>query len=425
VVLLPALVFFFVLIWNYTRVPIIDDWDQIFAFALKYHAEPSAHARLAMIFSEEVGLYKLMVQNLVIAAQLTWIGRVSLPVMVWTGNLFLLPIFVLMAAHAEGGAAPKRERLLLLLPVSCLLFGLNYAETLDWASCGLQGPIVICCSYAPLHFLSKQQVLWACLLAIVPGLTFPNGMLVWPIGYTLMLMTQRKTFGLVNRLSAWTVACAVSVSVFLFHFSNQAAVTSGTLVRKALFLVMFVGSGMENMHHRPIPYISVLIGCVVLGSFAHAVRHRYDLRNPFGFYAAVWTLGTALIVANGRTSLGVAVSLSSRYKIHCDLLLVFCFVYWLDRLRGNAAQQAWFLRVATVLAVLYFVVGTVGGARMLAARKLRCEAAWHRYLAAPGSASPMALVDDGALSADEVAAENRARVQMNEMVREGIFLPPQ
>jgi hypothetical protein len=94
---------------------------------------------------------------------------------------------------------------------------------------------------------------------------------------------------------------------------------------------MFCGSVLENMHHRPVPYVSAAIGLGVLAVFVHAVRTRYDRRNAFFFYAAVWILLTGLVVANARTALGMELSLSSRYKIYCDLLLVFCYEYLLDR----------------------------------------------------------------------------------------------
>jgi hypothetical protein len=69
------------------------------------------------------------------------------------------------------------------------------------------------------------------------------------------------------------------------------------------------------------------------------------------------------------------------------------------------------------------VGGTLAGAHMLGLRKQRSEAAMAAYLASPQTASPMFLFEDS-LNPGEMQVENKARIEMNEAIQLGIYVPP-
>jgi hypothetical protein len=322
------------------------------------------------------------------------------------------------------------RRLLLLLPVSLLLFSLNWAETLDWAACGLQEQVVVLFALAALHFLVKAEGSgwdWvaACLCGMLATSAFPNGMLVWPVGLLFLLLQGRDGSRRWGRLAVWCTGFAASLGAYLYDYQRVGIVSKGTLPAKLLYAVMFCGSAIENMHHRPVPYVSVVIGLAVLAGFAHAAYTRYDRRNPFAFYATVWTLLTSLVVANARVGFGLNQSLSSRYKIYCDVLLILLYVYLLDRFRAadRPRQRSVLLGVSIAVGLLVNVGGTLAGAHMLGLRKQRADAAMAAYLTSPQTASPMFLFEDR-LNPGEIQVENKARIEMNEAIQLGIYKPP-
>jgi hypothetical protein len=422
-VLLPVGVTYLLLARVYTAVPVIDDYQHIFAFALNFHRAPTLAAKLALIFTTQVGPYKLIFDHALVGMQLLVFGRLNFPVLIFLGNLTPLMIFAVLWRNAE------RRRLILLLPVSLLLFGLNYAETLDWAISGLQQPMVILFSLTAIHFLVKVEasdwdLLLACAFGVLASTTYANGMIVWPLGIVFLLSQRRRAGWLIG----WGLAFAGMLSVYLYRYEPDAATAHGAIAKKVVFFVMFCGGALENMHHRPLPYVSAVIGLGALAVFVHAVKTRYDRRNAFFFYSTVWVLLTGIVVANARTAMGVELSLSSRYKIYCDLLLIFCYEYLLDRVFAqkrvlNHVKARRWIVTAFVVAAVVFLAGDFAGAKMLKTRKDRAEGAMRRYLAAPATASPMFVVED-LLSPAERMEEDNARQEMNEAIRLGIFAPP-
>jgi hypothetical protein len=454
---LPVVVTYLVLARVYTAVPVIDDYPHIFAFALAFHSAPTLAAKLALIFTTQVGPYKLIFDHALVGLQLLVFKRLNFPALILLGNLTPLGIFAVLWRNAVGGREGEGRWAILLLPVGLLLFGLNYAETLDWAISGLQQPAVVLFSLAAIHFLVKAEasawdVAWACGFGVLASTTYANGMIVWPVGLGFLLLRERR----MGRLAAWGVAFAAMLAVYLYHYRPDAATGHASLAGKGVFFVMFCGSALENMHHRPVPYVSVAIGLAVLAVFVHAVRTRFDRRSPFFFYAAVWVLLTGAVVANARMGMGLGLAMSSRYKIYCDLLLIFGYEYLLDRvgvrrqmvpqglkpqdmgdsygmakampfrteaLRAEALRRRGWVAAAFVGAAVVFLAGDFAGAKLLKTRRERAEAAMRRYLAAPESASPMFVVED-VLNPAEVLEEDKARRELNEAIRVGIYAPP-
>jgi hypothetical protein len=422
-VLLPMAMTYLLLAWVYTAVPVIDDYPHIFAFALNFHRAPTLAAKLGLIFTTQVGPYKLIFDHALVSLQLLVFKRLNFPALIFLGNLTPLGIFAVVGKNAELG---QRRRWILLLPVSLLVFGLNYAETLDWAISGLQQPMVILFSLAAIHFLVKAEaddwdLVWACGLGVLASTTYANGMIVWPVGLVFLLLQRRR----VGWLVGWGLAFVAMLMVYLYRYQPAAATAHGAIAKKVVFFVMFCGGALENMHHRPVPYVSVAIGLVALAVFVHAVRTRYDRRNAFFFYSTVWVLLTGVVVANARTAMGMQLSLSSRYKIYCDLLLIFCYEYLLDRVfvKDAVAKGRRWVAVAFVAAVVVFVAGDFAGAKLLKTRRDRAESAMRRYLAAPDTASPMFVVED-TLSPAELLEEDKARQELSEAIRLGIYAPP-
>jgi hypothetical protein len=428
-VLLPVAAAYAILARFFTAVPLLDDYEQIFVFALQFARMPTLAGKFGLLLTTQVSAYKLVFEHLLAALQIVCFGHMNFAVLVWICNLTPALIFVLIWRHLDGDHAPARGRLLFLLPASLLLFSLNWAETLDWAACGLQYQIVIFFSLAALHFLVRPFGSgWSLLAAVACGIlatsAFPNGMLVWPVGVLFLLLQARSGHGLLLRLCGWSAGFAVSLAGYLYHYQRVGIVSKGTLPAKLLYAVMFCGSAIENMHHRPVPFISVAVGLAVLAAFVDAVRTEFYRRNPFVFYSTLWVLLTSLVVANARVGYGLNQSLSSRYKVYCDLLLVFTYIYLLDRFRSAGAPTVRRLLGASIaVAAVVCVGGDVAGGRLLKSRQQRAGEAMAQYLAAPQSASPMFLFEDK-LNPGELAVEDKARIELNEAIRLGIYVPP-
>ena len=432
-VFLPVVAFYGLLLRFYTAVPLIDDYWHLIVFALQWNSAARAGAKAGLVFHTQVGPYKLIFDHALVGLQLAVFGKLNFPLMVLLGNLTLLGIFALLWKSTPLDRS-ARFPLLALLPVSLLLFSLNYAETVDWAVSGLQQPAVILFSLAAVYFLVREadrtrNFLLACMFGLLASATYANGVLVWPVGILFFLLQIPQRGWQWPRMFVWCMCFGASLYVYLSHSTGSGVSAHVPLLQQAIFLLSFCGGGLENMHHRPVPYLSIVIGLGVVATVLLSIKTRYDRRNPYFFYSMLWLMLTAIVVSNARVGMGLQLSLSSRYKIYCDLLLIFCYEYGLGRYRQRSSRTParrrppLFFGAWTAAALLFCLGSDAAGAKFLSTRKQRAETAMRAYLAAPESASPMFLVED-VLSPNEIKQEDMARQELNDAISEGIYTPP-
>ena len=327
VLLAPAAVFFAVLWATHTRSPILDDFDYLFPFAVQFQKTAGLGHKLLLLVTTQVGAYKAVSVYALLELQLAVLGHLSFPFMIVLGNLTIAGIFAVIARNLLRLGAVRRN-LLFLLPVSLLIFNLNDAELLNWAVAGISPPMLVLLALLSIHFLvhpdrSAKNIVLAAAAACLASFTVINGLLLWPVGVLFLLLEERRPL----RWVVWLAAAALTGFVCFFHYQTAGLTVPSSVASKLLFFAMLCGGAIENMHHRPLPYISLAIGVFGIGAFVTACVSRFDRRSPFVLYSMLWVVLTGLMIATARASMGVTVSLSSRYKIYCDLLLIFSYAF--------------------------------------------------------------------------------------------------
>ena len=188
------------------------------------------------------------------------------------------------------------------------------------------------------------------------------------------------------RIAAWTVLFPITLALYLYHYTRPAPLPHIAFIWKVLFFFSFTGGAVENMHGRPIPNLAILVGLAIVAVFIDAIRTHYRLTNPFAFYATVWIFLSAMLVASVRIALGLQLSLSGRYKIYCDLLLIFCYAYLALRIRSSsisaARRRTIYLSTAAVI-ILFSLASDVVGYQLLAKRRQRVLDGIAQYWPAP------------------------------------------
>jgi hypothetical protein len=444
--LIPGVITYVILLHFATSFPIADDFTGIVEFASNFHKATGPTAKLSTVLFSQAGPYKLVLLQGLVALELLTLGHLNFSVLIFLGNLSLAGIFVVLAKNTNLGSSTKGSRWLILLPVGLLLFGVTYAETVDWALTGMQHPPGIFFALVTFHFLVKsprqsKNFALACLFAAFAVSTNASGLLVFPVGLLFLLLrhktpnsaepnARRSVFPLI----VWSGLMVVFTLFYLFRMNTTSMTGRASLATKALFVLMFSGGNFENMHHRPVPYLSVLIGSFVLVTFALSVRSRYYRTHPFFFLIMLWLLATAVTVANGRAHVGLHLSLSGRYKIYCVMLLICCYEYFLDRRLDIAASspssitaeanfQKRFLTPVILATTVMFFFSEAMGAKFLATRRERTNNAESRYLTSGGLLSPQYVVSEH-WGPDDVAMEETGRQQLNEAVALGVYILP-
>ena len=430
--LLPVVALYAVLLRAFRAVPMFDDYPALLGFGLTLRGL-SGGERWLWIAASQHGEYKLIFEHAIAAALLLSTGRVPFGVLIWLGNGLALGVgwalWRMFFAGQVGAAIQVETRALLFLPVVYLLFQLNYAENFDWAMCGLQTFPVVLFSLLALGLLFRPEAVWwaagcACLACLASG----NGFVLLPIG--LWVHLRRALAGGVGASRAagvWVGSFLLAGVAYGYHYrpvTGTLYVSQAGMGAKALFFLSFAGAAAETESRWPVRGGAVVLGVVVVLTFAHACWRRAYRTQPAIFCMAIWVLVTAALVAQRRIGGGFALSLTLRYKIYSDLLLIFCYGYAAERVRESrwAPRRQRALYAAAFVAVVGMAVtADVAGARYLMRRQRGVEAGLDGYAVDP-SRSPEVSISGGAVPA--AYAESSRRL-LTEAVRAGIYRLPE
>lgn len=204
-VLLPALPAIFILYIQRLPFPYQDDFKAILAFAVPYLQAHGPAAKAFLIATFQYGDYKLIFDNVAVAASLEATHHVSFAFLTALGDFFVFGVFGLLwyAFRQQFGRATS---LLYFLPVSLVWFALTYWETLNWAEASLQNLPVVFFALAAMLLIaptrvsgaqdlvevSKVRFLAGCVAALLGGCCSPNAFLLAPVG--LLLLLSRRAY---------------------------------------------------------------------------------------------------------------------------------------------------------------------------------------------------------------------------------------
>ena len=246
--------------------------------------------------------------------------------------------------------------MVLFIPVTYMLFQLQYIGTLNWAMCALQHIPGLVFSLYAIYLLTLGTTLTfigaaLCLVAAIAS--SGNGFGLVPIGALILIPHLR-------RLSLWIAVSGGCIAAYAYHYIPQGA---SSFRPDPEFILTFIGNAAEPPTSGGFLAIGVilcpLLGLVLCTFFVHAARTRYFNKNRAASYCILFLLTTAIGVGSMRSDLGVRQSLSSRYGIYSALLLIFAWFVIAERFNHTdcySVLKSQALRVAMTLAVLFALV---------------------------------------------------------------------
>ena len=419
---LPILFYFAALYHLSVPVPILDDFNATLNFLTEQSHLHTLPQRLASILQFQHGDYRWVFPHALFAAQYALSGHPNFSIYILAGNIFMLPAAWLLWLNTFPNERFSR-RAALFLPVVYLLFQFTYVEMLDFPVAGVQF-LILPFTLASMHFLLRPRsvdLLWACLFAVLACATSPQGFFLAPIGVALLLPARNY-----RRIAAWSLTLLFTLAVYLHGYRPTPHPPLSVYVSSPVFFLSFVGAGIENMHHQPIPYASVVLGVLLCLTFAHSVRTRYYKSHPFLFAAAVWCYMTGVLITYARVGFGLQQSLSVRYKLFCTVLLALAYLYWAHRvlLRPDlpGERKRTLYRAALGASILFCVAADVVGYRFLSQRHDRILDAFAFYRADPTHNAPYINFQINGRDNGEALFE---RDVLNSTVRSGLYVPPQ
>ncbi len=373
---IPVIVF--ALVWQYYAVN-VPKWDDHALRAYLYYSdqETTFAGKVYQLFRQH-NEHRIVYDRLVALLDYWVFGKLSYVHLMVVGNLSLVGLLWVFGTVLVRAGKP----LVYALPVALLLFNLSHWENMFWGMAALQNFSVVFWVVLTIYLLIySNNWMLAATTALLATLTSGNGLLVWPIGFVLLLLQMPvaplRSAGVANRparlLLGWIVAAAFVGTLYFTGFEKPAGnpPDRGSLTDLLRGWLAFTGAAAEAFSATSPLSASIRLGGLmllatlgVLGwslwisgfGIVHALQHQFGLGRRFAgavragaataippvvlFFwgCAVFLLGTAAIVAWTRTGFGLDLIITSRYKIYSLTLLALLYVYGLSRLPKRAGR---------------------------------------------------------------------------------------
>jgi hypothetical protein len=386
-ILIPPVIFYATLARSLSDLPFADDYDTILGFLLQWRNRGWVE-HIAQVFTFQHNDYRCMLENAIVGTQYTLLGHTNIRVLSIVGNLLVIPIFGVLYLIWKDCGRPLEYTLVAFVPVSWMLFQLQYEGTLDFATSGLQCiPVVLfallTCYLAPKKstaaFVGTLASLSLCIAS------YANGLFLVPIGAVIYI--ERREF---KRLAAWCVVSGAACLLY-FHKYNFAAEATNTHVNNnvlgllqhfsPLYAAAFLGSVGTVRNPGP----AILFAVVLAGIFLYATRDRLFSRRPSLYYSAMFIVITGLAVSGLRSSFGISQALDSRYRINSTVLMILLYLYVADKLYEIRLPRLMLRTGATVVGMMlmgFNLASNYAGGKFLVARRDALEAEmvrWQRH----------------------------------------------
>lgn len=379
----------FGVVWHYYAIN-IPKWDDhtLRYFLYKTDQEPTIPGKIYQLFKQH-NEHRIVYDRIVSLIDYQLLGRLNFVHLMFIGNLSLVGLLaVFMAALRRSGTVRAGQSVLYAVPVAFLLFNLSQWENMFWGMASLQNFSVVLWVVAAFYFLSYTNR-WglAFAMGVLATLTSGNGLMVWPIGFVLLVLRLTNSSSSNNKkiyrpLIGWLLGAAVVIGLYFTGFEKPdgiAYVRPGAVdLLKGWFAV--VGAAAEVLPMSSPLRSSILLGAVMvlmmLGIVGWTIWNNRliihqqirGLLRPkaatvnadksipsitlFFWGCAGFILGTAAVVAWARTGFGIDLLITSRYKMYSLTGLALLYVYVAVTL-PNRFSRTW-------------VIGGVGGGLVFA-----------------------------------------------------------
>jgi hypothetical protein len=430
-VALPAVLFYGIVVRNISTIPYDDDYFTLLGFLNQLVALPSMSAKVMYFLAAQHNEYKLFFVHAVTWLQYVLFGRLDLRALTLFGDGFVLFLAILLWKMFLPQHNHLVARLAYFIPISWLLFQLQYWETANWAMASLQNTPVLFFSFGAIYLLVKASPLafWGALFSFIFAVAASgNGFILIPIALLILFLNRRY-----KHIVVWLITTSVCIAAYAYRYNVMSSQTQqhhsilSTFHPLApAYVIAFIGSAAGF----PFKPASLILGFLLCIFFIWMVRRGYIRRNPLVSYCVLFLLLTSIGVAGLRSDFGLAQALSSRYTIYSALFLVFAWFAIVEEFLQH--KRVPFLRnnpflAAVALSVLFGLCLDAFGLIEISNRTrnlVQAMAAYEHPTSQNSLTGPSPKLVDRTPDPLTDEVNRRARPILAESIRLGIYRPP-
>lgn len=431
-VALPPMFFFAFLFRNALDIPYLDDYDAVLSFVNRFVQIQTISDRASYFLAMQHGEFKLLFLHGLACLQFYLRGHIDFRVLSILGDGFILMLAILLWKMFLPDSTYRATRLAFFIPVSWLIFQLQYCEALNFATPGLQHIAVLPFSLGAIYLLVRDSR-WSFVLAVVFLIAAVssdgNGLLVIPVGALILILGRQFA-----RTAIWAMVSSGCIAAYAYRYDTMKSATdphhsivSALLRFRPDFVVAFIGgaAGFPFQFRAG----SLVLGFLLCACFVYMAWRGYMRRNPAASYCVLFLLLTAVGVAGLRSDFGAA-NLPSRYMMYSALFLAFAWFAIAEEFsqysRAPFLSNGIYLG-AVALAILFSLSMDLIGGFYIEQRNqdiVKGMTAFEHPTAAdpaPSPASARVLLNT---AADTQAFHLRARAVLIESMKLGVYRPP-
>jgi hypothetical protein len=352
---LPVLVWIFVILYYSVNVPWYDDFDPFPDFLRHWIASDSFSGNLKLLFQPN-NEHRMVIGKLITLLYFKLTGTINFTFLHIAGACFTLGTLTLFWIAFKKSTI----KWWYFLPVPFLLFQLQYHLVFLWAICSLQHQPVIFFVCLSMFLLSRNRFGWAVLAGICATYAMSNGIFVWAAGGVVLFL--RTSY---RQLLLWCIAGAVAVGFYFYGMSAQGNESSMAFFVKyphlsVLGFFAFLGGLFDLFPEKSIvvrSVLPVLMGFTVMIWIAiwfvrqiipwlkntlnwpgaiptwlksnASQQNEIKSLNEFLLGILVFLLVNAFIIGLLRPRFGFFVMIVSNYKMYPALFLIVAYAVFI------------------------------------------------------------------------------------------------
>ena len=338
-ILLPVAVFFWLLCRYSLNIPYSDDVELILNFLNYYSGVSGFNEKITAIFWQ-FNEHRLVINKLFVLCYHYLFGAVNIRMLIIIGNLFLFGLFLFLFRSFKYGinkpSGDERQvlhdKLLFFIPVAFFLFQPQYYMTIFWATASIEQLVVLFFSFMSIYCLDRKKTgyfIISAVFAIMAVFTNGNGMIVFLVGFFILLLQKRRAL-----LFPWSAVMIISLCIYFYHYTITARMRSFDIVNIIIYFLIFTGSFMDPLNImnsssglKPvIIFVTFTAGIAVVLYFILLIKKEYYKKNKTIYFYLVFLLISGAVLSVFRSESGVEQLFDSRYRIIPVLILVLTYM---------------------------------------------------------------------------------------------------
>jgi hypothetical protein len=317
---------FYLLLFIFSvNIPINDDYYTLLDFANRFFFTSLSTEKWALL----TGFYwesRLIVTRLLIITEHAVLGHIDIKLLILFTNLCLLVVLWVLI----GTVRPTKNKMKMALVATLFLFNPGYYDAVYWANDAIHYQFsLLFAAVTFLFFLNEHLVirLLSVLLAALAGLTFGNGLLVFPVVILLLLFNKNYQLALY-----WLIVAGIFSALYFHNSPHVGLMEWHSFTDYLIYSCLFLGN-IFQFHYQP--FLPFIVGMMIwAGCFFLMYKRMY--KNQLVLTGVLlYCLLSSLIAAQFRLKFGSTEALSNRYGIFsvlaCIAILISVFNLYPDR----------------------------------------------------------------------------------------------